>query len=102
MTKIGELYAEGAGGDVLKTEQGFVFHYRGVRIDSEDNEEFFTGKSEIFPTLDALRKHFRGFFYKPLNGQFDFSELNDVFSNSSAEFKRLCEIEESRRRDEMN
>lgn len=93
MIEVGYLAAEGAGGIVYKDGDKFVFHYRGVSMDHTDNERNFETESVPFPTLEALREHYKGFAFRPADSKdFNLDDIRILLKDSKNQLSQLRAI----------
>lgn len=65
MKKIGELATEGGGGTIYQEGSEFIFRFKFREIDKKTKKGKVGEASERFPSLEALRQRYSGFYFKP-------------------------------------
>lgn len=88
MTKIGELHAEGAGGEVFQTNEGFLVRLEGIKTDSTDSARIVSCISETFPTLGSLREHYKGCLFRSLGGVVDRRDIEEFYKIAAVEYEK--------------
>ena len=92
MNKIGFLGTEGGGGTVYKDGDSYIFHYDGISLTKEGKEYEFSGVSEKFPSMEALREYYKGFAFKP-EGSSEW-DLTEYLKRSAANVGMIEEMRE--------